>query len=213
MDQRPKSSNFQGTETCGGGQKRRKQGRRERTRGNKTYSTSSEDWSLIAPTGTPLTSGTTPTALKIRPGYMVELVAINIRTCVHPSRTRMNVATILSRVAFSDPFVVEILDIWRVGNECELGIKSRVIVKRSFRFGVKGRSCDVKCRERGEFSGQQRYREWWRPRAEENKDESAHPAPNVYRTSHLAWFSTSMSSRESNRECGGRRSLEKVEDQ
>lgn len=40
----------------------------------------------------------------------------------------MNEVTVLPRVTFTNPFVVKVLDVWRVKNECEMRTKSKVIV-------------------------------------------------------------------------------------
>ena len=41
----------------------------------------------------------------------------------------MNKAAIFPRITFADPFVVKVLDVWRVGDERGLRTKSREIVR------------------------------------------------------------------------------------
>ena len=86
----------------------------------------STPWST---TTTPATASATTATLKIRLWYMLEFSTIVIRTRVRPPWTRMNEATILPRVTLADPFIVEILDCWGVGNECEFFAKSRGIIE------------------------------------------------------------------------------------
>lgn len=59
---------------------------------------------------------------------MVESATVIILPCVRPPGTGMNEMTVFSRVAFTDPFVVEVLEVWRVEKGCEGRGKSRVMV-------------------------------------------------------------------------------------
>lgn len=120
----------------------------------------------------------------------------------------MNEATIFPRAAFTDAFVVEVLDVWRVENEGGLRGKSKVIVGQPCGGEVKsmrtvGRGADLVVSsviENGHRLGRV-------------GDENAHPTPDVLGTWHLAQFSTSVSPKKENGGCGGRRSLERVEHQ